>query len=76
MLTPSTPQEIGLRIRHRRMERHLDQCALARLLGWRDYQVNRLECGRWVLLQPAMLCALALGLGVSTDYLLGMEVES
>lgn len=64
-------QQIGLRIRHRRMEVHLAGGELAALVGWKPDYLSRIERGRWRHIEPGKLIALADALQFSVDLLLG-----
>ena len=63
---------IRVRIVSRRQELGLTQTQLAEVCGLTQASVSHLESGKHAL-SAETLRKLALGLGVSTDWLLGME---
>jgi transcriptional regulator with XRE-family HTH domain len=70
-----TPQEktFGTRLKHRRMECHLRQIDLARLLGEPQGYVSRWESGSIQYMTLERLRKLARVLQTTTDYLLGLK---
>lgn len=62
--------DFGLRLRHRRMERHLSQSDLATLLEEKQAYVSLWEAGRLTSMSLARLRRIAERLDVSLDYLI------
>ena len=68
-------EQIGLRVRHLRMEHHWTARTLARLVDWQPDYLSRFEHGKWSHADPAKLCLLARHLDISVDRLLAREPE-
>lgn len=69
------PEAVGERISSIRKERGLNQAALADLVGVSRKLVSDYETGR-VRLYDEMVIRFAMALGVTTDNLLGVDIES
>ena len=63
----------GTRLKHRRMECHLRQIDLARLLGEPQNYISRWESGNIEYMTLERLRRLAKHLRTTTDYLLGIS---
>ena len=67
---------IGKRIKALRRKRGLTQEELARRAGMRQGMISRIESGQADEVETSTLIALAKGLEVSTDWLLGLTPDT
>ncbi len=72
MKLTSRETTFGTRLKHRRMECHLRQIDLARLLGEPQNYISRWESGNIEYMTLERLRRLAKHLRTTTDYLLGI----
>jgi transcriptional regulator with XRE-family HTH domain len=71
-----TPTRFGARLRQRRRELELTQLKLAELSGLTQAQISELEMGRLTRVMSDKVCDLALHLGVSVGWLLGVTDDA
>ncbi len=69
-------EEMGERIRRRRMALGWNQGRLAEEAQMPQGHISRFEHGQYVTINPEKLVAIAKALGVTTDWLLGLTSES